>query len=302
MSIRVSHLTKLYGTQRAVDDISFEARKGEVLGFLGPNGAGKSTTMKIITGYIPQSEGSVMVCGHDMNKEPMEVKKRVGYLPESNPLYPDMYVREYLEFVARVHRMGSKAKSRISEMIEITGLAPEAKKKIGQLSKGYRQRVGLAQAMLHQPEVLILDEPTSGLDPNQILEIRALIKSLGKEKTVILSTHIMQEVEAVCGRVIIINKGKLVADDTPQNLQQRMKGSSAVRVEFKEEITEESLTEIRGVKNVRREKNGWLLFSDGKNDLREEVSAYAKEKGLTLLALQMEESTLEEVFKTLTQP
>ncbi len=300
MSVHVSHLTKLYGTQCVLDDISFEAQKGQVLGFLGPNGAGKTTTMKIITGFIPQNEGKAMVCGHDTEKEPMEAKKRVGYLPESNPLYHDMYVREYLEFVARVHGLGNKTQSRIKEMIEVTGLSSESKKKIGQLSKGYRQRVGLAQAMLHDPEVLILDEPTAGLDPNQLLEIRGLIKSLGKEKTVILSTHIMQEVEAICDRVIIISKGKLVADDSPGNLQQRVKGSMAVRVEFKENVSAESLKKIRGVKDVRQDRNAWLLFSIGKNDLREDVSAYAREKNLTLLMLQLEESSLEEVFKSLT--
>jgi ABC-2 type transport system ATP-binding protein len=230
----------------------------------------------------------------------MEVKKRVGYLPESNPLYYDMYVREYLEFVARAHKLGSVAKTRIGEMIEVTGLTPESKKKIGQLSKGYKQRVGLAQAMLHDPEVLILDEPTSGLDPNQIRDVRELIKSLGKEKTVILSTHIMQEVEAICDRVIIINKGKLVADDTPGNLQQRLKGNVVVRVEFKEEVTASSLKNIRGVKNVKQQKNEWVLYSDATVNLREAVSHYAKENNLTLLTLKVEESSLEDVFKSLT--
>ena len=300
MSVKISHLTKLYGLQRAVDDISFEAQKGKVLGFLGPNGAGKSTTMKIITGFIPQSEGTVTVCGHDVQQEPLEVKNRVGYLPENNPLYYDMYVREYLEFVARVHHLGSKTKERISEMIEVTGLSSESKKKIGQLSKGYKQRVGIAQAMLHNPEVLILDEPTAGLDPNQLLEIRALIQSLGKEKTVILSTHIMQEVEAICDRVIIINKGKLVADDTTDNLQQRVKGSVAVRVEFKENVLAESLRKIKGVKSVQQERKEWMLYAEGKTDLREEISRYAKENNLTLLTLKVEESSLEEVFKSLT--
>lgn len=300
MSVQISHLTKLYGSQRAVDEISFEARKGEVLGFLGPNGAGKSTTMKIITGFLPQSEGTVTVCGKDVQQEPLEVKKRVGYLPESNPLYYDMYVREYLEFVARVHQLGAKTKERINEMLEVTGLSPESKKKIGQLSKGYKQRVGIAQAMLHNPEVLILDEPTAGLDPNQLLEVRNLIHSLGKEKTVLLSTHIMQEVEAICDRVIIINKGKLVADDTPDNLQQRVKGSVAVRVEFKENSSAESLRKIKGVKNVKQEKKEWMLYAEGKADLREEVSRYAKDNNLTLLTLKVEESSLEEVFKSLT--
>lgn len=220
MSIKVSNLTKIYGKQRAVSNISFELKKGEVVGFLGPNGAGKSTTMKMVTGYLPPTEGQINVCGFDVVKEPMEVKKKVGYLPESNPLYYDMYVREYLGFTAGIHNLGKQGKERIEEMINLTGLGKESHKKIGALSKGYKQRVGLAQAMLHDPEVLILDEPTSGLDPNQIVEIRDLILRIGKEKTVLLSTHIMQEVEAMCGRIIIINNGTIVADDSIGNLQQ----------------------------------------------------------------------------------
>lgn len=272
-----------------------------MLGFLGPNGAGKTTTMKIITTFIPPSQGTAAVCGYDVEKEPMKVKQRLGYLPEGNPLYKDMYVKEYLEFVARVYKLGSKARSRINEMIEVTGLISEVKKKIGELSKGYRQRVGLAQAMLHDPQVLILDEPTAGLDPNQLIEIRALIKSLGKEKTVILSTHIMQEAEAICDRVIIMNRGRLVADDTPGNLQQRARGYAAVKVEFKENVTLESLTKIKGVQSVQRDKSFWLLYPEGKDDLREEISRFAKENNLTLLSLQKELSSLEEVFKSLTR-
>ncbi|HEY0273236.1 MAG TPA: ATP-binding cassette domain-containing protein, partial [Chitinophaga sp.] len=210
MSIEVAQLCKVYGEQKAVDDISFSLQKGEIAGFLGPNGAGKSTTMKMITGYLPPSSGHALVCGFDAVKAPLEVRKRVGYLPEANPLYPDMYVREFLRFIAGVHRLGAAGEGRVEEMIRVTGLEPESKKKIGDLSKGYKQRVGLAQALLHDPEVLILDEPTSGLDPNQLSEIRQLIRSLGANKTVILSTHIMQEVEAMCSRVIIINKGRLV--------------------------------------------------------------------------------------------
>ncbi len=301
MSVIVSQLAKIYGAQRAVDGISFEAQKGQVLGFLGPNGAGKSTTMKIITTYLPQSEGSATVCGFDVELEPMEVRKRVGYLPENNPLYHEMYVREYLQFVARVHKLGKSAGARISKMLELTGLQPEMKKKIGQLSKGYKQRVGLAQAMLHDPEVLILDEPTSGLDPNQLIEIRALISALGKEKTVILSTHIMQEVQALCDRVIIISKGKLVADDTPANLRQRAKGNAAVRVEFKENVEEESLRKIKSIVSLRKEKNEWLLFSEGNEDVRETIFHFAKEKNLTLLMLRQEASSLEDVFKILTR-
>lgn len=221
MSISVKSLTKIYGSQKAVNDISFELNKGEVVGFLGPNGAGKSTTMKIITGYLPPSNGTAIVCGFDILKEPMEVRKRVGYLPEANPLYYDMYVREYLEFSAGIHKLGKATKSKIEDMIEMTGLNIEAHKKIGTLSKGYKQRVGLAQAMLHDPEVLILDEPTSGLDPNQLAEIRDLIIRIGKEKTVLLSTHIMQEVEAMCSRAVIINRGNIVADDTITALKQK---------------------------------------------------------------------------------
>lgn len=220
MSISVQSLSKVYGSQKAVNDISFEIKKGEVVGFLGPNGAGKSTTMKIITGYLPPSKGTAVVCGYDILKEPMEVRKRVGYLPEANPLYYDMYVREYLEFSAGIHKLSNK-KSKIEDIIERTGLNIEAHKKIGTLSKGYKQRVGLAQAMLHDPEVLILDEPTSGLDPNQIIEIRDLITSFGQEKTVLLSTHIMQEVEAMCSRAVIINRGTIVANDSISTLKQQ---------------------------------------------------------------------------------
>ena len=220
MSIKVTSLTKIYGTQLAVDHISFEIKKGEIVGFLGPNGAGKSTTMKMITGYLPPTEGTAIVAGFDVQQQPIEVRKRVGYLPEANPLYFDMYVREYLEFTAGIHKLDN-TKERIDKIISLTGLSKEAHKKIGALSKGYKQRVGLAQAMIHEPEVLILDEPTSGLDPNQIVEIRDLITSIGKEKTVLLSTHIMQEVQAMCNRVIIISSGKIVADESVDRLQQK---------------------------------------------------------------------------------
>jgi ABC-2 type transport system ATP-binding protein len=213
MSIEVNQVVKIYGEQRALDEVSLAIGKGEIVGLLGPNGAGKSTLMKIITCFIPPDSGEVKVCGHDIFEESLEVREKVGYLPEHNPLYLDMYVKEYLEFVAGIHKLGPASKSKVAGMIEITGLAAEQKKKIGALSKGYRQRVGLAQALIHDPQVLILDEPTSGLDPNQIQEIRNLIRSIGKEKTVMLSTHIMQEVEAICDRAIIIHKGKIVADD-----------------------------------------------------------------------------------------
>lgn len=224
MSISVESLTKVYGPQKAVDGISFSAKPG-VLGFLGPNGAGKSTTMKILTGFIPQTSGKASVCGFDVETQALDVKRNIGYLPESNPLYQDMYVRESMAFIANIHKIDEPQK-RIEEVIELTGLTPEKHKKIGQLSKGYRQRVGLAQAILHDPQVLILDEPTSGLDPNQLIGIRQLIRDLGKTKTIILSTHIMQEVEAVCDQVIIINKGKIVADDSLEGLRSKNKGKS----------------------------------------------------------------------------
>ena len=301
MSVKVKNLSKIYGVQHAVDDISFEASRGQVLGFLGPNGAGKTTTMKIITCFIPQSAGKAFVCGYDVEKDSMDVRKRIGYLPENNPLYLDMYVKEFLGFAAKVYKLGQNSKKRIEEMIELTGLRDEQKKKVGQLSKGYKQRVGLAQALLHDPEVLILDEPTSGLDPNQLVGVRSLIKSLGKEKTVILSTHIMQEVEAICDRVIIINKGKLVADDSVEHLIQRVKGTQVIKVEFKEPVKQEELQKIAGISDVKKAADELWLFSGQGKDLREVIAAYAKEKNLTVLTIQMEESKLEEVFQQLTR-
>jgi ABC-2 type transport system ATP-binding protein len=302
MSVKVSSLSKIYGTQKAVDEISFEVNKGEVLGFLGPNGAGKSTTMKILTCFIPQSSGTATVCGYDTIAEPLEVTKKIGYLPESNPLYMDMYVREYLEFIAGLHKLGKITSKRIEEMLEVTGLVAERKKKVGQLSKGYKQRVGLAQAMLHDPEVLILDEPTSGLDPNQLVEIRSLIKQLGKNKTVIFSSHIMQEVQAVADRVIIINKGKIVADDLTENLQSRTGNEIIITAEFKQNIDRSLLGNIRGVKSFEQSKDGkWKIVSENQKDVREEIFNFAKAKDLTLLSLYKEESSLEDVFKQLTK-
>ncbi|MES2619777.1 MAG: gliding motility-associated ABC transporter ATP-binding subunit GldA [Bacteroidota bacterium] len=302
MSIKVNSLSKIYGSQKAVDGISFEVSKGEVLGFLGPNGAGKSTTMKMLTCFIPQSSGKAEVCGFDTTIAPLEVTKRIGYLPESNPLYYDMYVREYLEFVAGLHKLGKITHQRIEEMIEVTGLTAERKKKVGQLSKGYKQRVGLAQAMLHNPEVLILDEPTSGLDPNQLVEIRSLIKQLGKDKTVIFSSHIMQEVQAVADRVIIINKGKIVANDSTENLQSRIGNEIIVTAEFKQSVNRAELGTIKGVKNYEQLKDGkWNFVSEGKSDTREDIFNFAKEKNLTLLSLYKEESSLEDIFKQLTK-
>jgi ABC-2 type transport system ATP-binding protein len=301
MSVEVKNLVKVYGEQRAVDNISFVAKQGEVLGFLGPNGAGKSTTMKIITGFIPQSEGSTTVCGFNTADAPLEVQKRIGYLPERNPLYKDMYVKEYLAFVANLHQISNK-KSRVAEMIEMTGLEREQNKIIDSLSKGYKQRVGLAQAMLHNPDVLILDEPTSGLDPNQLVEIRALIKKLGKEKTVIFSTHIMQEVQAICDRVVIINKGKLVADDSIENLQDRVTGGNLITVEFAQQVNKNQLSKIEGVKSVKSlSNNKWELLSNKKIDVRSKVFHFAVQNHLTLLEMRRETYSIENVFQELTK-
>jgi ABC-2 type transport system ATP-binding protein len=301
MSISVSSLTKIYGPQKAVDNISFELKKGEIVGFLGPNGAGKSTTMKMITGYIPPTDGTAVVCGYDIQKDPMEVRKRVGYLPEANPLYHDMYVREYLGFTASIHRLGKSSKDRIEEMIGLTGLGKEAHKKISMLSKGYKQRVGLAQAMLHDPEVLILDEPTSGLDPNQILEIRDLILQIGKQKTVLLSTHIMQEVQAMCSRVIIISGGKLVADDAIESLKQ-VNTQGALLVTFENEVNESSLKQLKQV--IRTEKvsaQQWRLITNSPELLRKEVMQWALNNDININSLQADKQSLEEVFRTLTK-
>ncbi len=301
MSIKVNNITKIYGEQKALDGVSFEVRSGQVVGFLGPNGAGKSTMMKIITCFIPQTFGSVSVCGFDVTDQSIEVRKKVGYLPEHNPLYPEMYVKEYLDFVAGVYKMNGSRKNRIAEMIEMTGLQVEQKKKIGALSKGYRQRVGLAQAMIHNPEVLILDEPTSGLDPNQLVEIRELIKNIGKEKTVMLSTHIMQEVEAICDQVIIVNKGKIVANETTEIIQQRSGGENIVIAEFDKDIERIMLSSIPGVKRVMLVKgNTWKIYSSSTDDLRPLIFNFAVENQLMVLSLRKEEQSLEEVFHQLT--
>lgn len=300
MSIKVERLTKIYGEQKAVDNISFEVKPGDVLGFLGPNGAGKSTTMKILTCFIPQSEGKASVCGFDVEQQSLMVRKNIGYLPENNPLYPDMYVKEYLLFVASLHKMRSRERNKqADEMIAVTGLEREKKKKIGALSKGYRQRVGLAQAMIHNPKVLIMDEPTSGLDPNQLVEVRQLIKNMGKEKTVILSTHIMQEVQAICNRVIIINKGKIVADDSTERLQQQSGNESVVKVKFKQPVNQQKLKSINGVsKVIPTGENEWNIFTD--RDLQEEIFRFAVTENLTIISLQQEKQSLEEVFRKLT--
>lgn len=301
MSIKVSALTKIYDTQRAVDNISFELKKGEIVGFLGPNGAGKSTTMKMITGYLPPTSGTAAVCGFDVQEKPMEVRRRVGYLPEANPLYYEMYVREYLEFTAGIHGLGKKSKDRIAQMITMTGLDKEAHKKIGALSKGYKQRVGLAQAMLHDPEVLILDEPTSGLDPNQIIEIRELIKNIGREKTVLLSTHIMQEVQAMCNRVIIINNGKIVADDSIEKLKQANTRQDVLIVEFEKPVDTALLRELKLLlKQEDMGGNRWKLGTSDPDALRREVMQWAVNHDISIRSLQAQTETLEDVFRTLT--
>jgi ABC-2 type transport system ATP-binding protein len=291
----------LYGAQKALDNISFEVPKGEILGFLGPNGAGKSTMMKIITTFIPPSEGEVKVCGFDIISDSMEVRRKVGYLPEHNPLYLDMYVREYLGFIAGLHHMKQKDK-RIKEMVDLTGLGQEQHKKIGALSKGYRQRVGLAQALIHNPEVLILDEPTSGLDPNQLVDIRNLIKNIGKKKTVMFSTHIMQEVEAVCDRVIIINKGKIVADGLSGELGREKNSGYSISVEFDKDISRGALSQIEGVKRVDKTgENSWELFTDSKEDIRPAVFRFAVNQQLTVLTISRNEKNLETVFRDVTR-
>jgi len=300
MSIITNDITKVYGSQVVLDNVNINIGKGEIVGLLGPNGAGKSTLMKILTGYIPPTSGTATVYGHDVLFDTEEVKKIVGYLPEHNPLYLDMYIKEYLEFVAGIHKLGKDSKIRILEIIEKTGLGPEQNKKIGTLSKGYRQRVGLAQALIHNPEVLILDEPTSGLDPNQLLEIRELIKGIGKEKTVILSTHIMQEVEAICSRAIIINLGKIVADGSTSELSNIQK-HDIVTVEFETPTSEKQLLSIPGVaRAVKVNDLSWKLEAKPGEDIRPRINRFAVENNLTLLSLHREEHNLEQVFQELT--
>lgn len=297
MSITVNNLTKIYGAQKAVDDISFTINKGEIVGFLGPNGAGKSTTMKIITGYIAATAGTAIVCGSTFAENSNETKKKIGYLPESNPLYYDMYVREYLDFVTNIHAVKNK-KDKIEEVIKTVGLTVEANKKIGQLSKGYKQRVGLAAALIHDPEVLILDEPTSGLDPNQIVEIREVIKKLGENKTVLFSSHILQEVQAICDRVIIINKGKIVADDMLSNLTGK-KQFNELRLEIKEVVGEEIFD---GIQNIRQlNANTWFFKTDDADALKRRLIEITLNKNLNIISLQSETvGSLEDIFRTLT--
>jgi ABC-2 type transport system ATP-binding protein len=301
MSIIIHDVTKKFGEQKALDNVSLSVEKGEIVALLGPNGAGKSTMMKIITCYLPPNEGDVKVCGFDVLSESLKVRKVVGYLPENNPLYPDMYVREYLEFIAGIHKLGKKSGERIKEMIYQTGLELEHHKKIGALSKGYRQRVGIAQALIHDPEVLILDEPTSGLDPNQLVEIRNLVREVGKHKTVLLSTHIMQEVEAVCDRVVIINRGKIVADAPTRELQLLNLTSRIIRAEFDKAYNWELLKTLKGVMEVHKEGEKTVrIFVSGKNDLRADVFHFAVKNQWVLLAMGYEDQSVEQVFRKLT--
>ena len=303
MSLHIQNLTKIYGSQKAVDSISFSIGEGEIVGFLGPNGAGKSTTMKIATGYIPPTEGVVTVDGSDVVQQPMQVKKIIGYLPEHNPLYLDMFVHEYLHFIGGVYQMpASLLKPRIKEIIEMCGLGQEQNKLIGSLSKGYRQRVGLAQALIHNPKVLILDEPTSGLDPNQLVEIRNLIKKISYNKTVIFSTHIMQEVQALCDRVIVINRGQIVADDLLKNLVGQKENVSIIVVEFKEYVLADDLSKLAGVEKVIADGRLLRVFSKPGADVRQEILTFTSEKKISLLSLKEEENSMEDIFKLLTTP
>lgn len=296
MSIEVKNLLKVYGTQKAVNDISFSVKKGEIVGFLGPNGAGKSTTMKMITGYLQPSSGEAIVCDVKVNENPISTKQKIGYLPESNALYYEMYVREYLAFIAEVHKVVTP-KQKIEHVIQQVGLTPEAHKKIGQLSKGYKQRVGLAAALIHDPEVLILDEPTSGLDPNQIVEIRDVIKQLGENKTVLFSSHILQEVQAICDRVIIINKGSIVADDQLSNLLKKVHAGQVI-LEIKEEVDESFFQSIQNC--IRLNSTTWKFKTDNPDAVKKQLLQLSIEKNLNVLSLKSDENSLEDVFRSLT--
>ncbi|MEZ7902086.1 MAG: gliding motility-associated ABC transporter ATP-binding subunit GldA [Flavobacteriales bacterium] len=300
MSIEIKNVTKIYGLQKALNEVSFTVNQGEILGFLGPNGAGKSTLMKIISCYIPPTEGTVIVDGYDVREDSLEIRKRVGYLPEHNPLYLDMYVKEYLTFIAGIHKLNKK-KEKLSNVIDLVGLGLEQNKKIGQLSKGYKQRVGLAQALIHDPKVLILDEPTSGLDPNQLADIREVIKNIGKEKTVMFSSHIMQEIEAICDRIVIINRGKLIVDKDALQMMNSNSSQQIVQVEFEKIVSKTELKSIKGVEKVKQlEGNSWQLISTKPEDLRVEISKFAASKGILVLSLQKETQKLENIFKELT--
>lgn len=301
MSIEVKDLLKVYGEQKAVNNISFKVDKGEIVGFLGPNGAGKSTTMKIITGYLQQDGGEAFVSNISVTKEPLTIKKKIGYLPEANALYYDMYVREYLGFIAEVHSVNGR-QSAISKVIDMVGLTPESKKKIGQLSKGYKQRVGLAAALIHDPEVLILDEPTSGLDPNQIVEIREVIRQQGKDKTVLFSSHILQEVEAICDRVIIINQGEIVANDKLSNLQKGNKEKHVVVVTFKEPVDKVLLDKINDADFVEQlQATNYRIGTSNPELVRKQILEISLQNNLNIVSLQSDSQSLEDVFRSLTQ-
>lgn len=303
MSVEVKGLTKIFGKQKAVDDISFAVKPGQVLGFLGPNGAGKSTTMKIATCYLPPSTGTIIVNGYDVQEAPIEVRRNVGYLPEHNPLYLDMFVTEYLSFIGQLYGLaGKNLKNRVEEMIALCGLTVERRKKINSLSKGYRQRVGLAQALIHNPQVLILDEPTTGLDPNQLTEIRGLIKQIGQEKTVLFSTHIMQEVSAICDRVVIINKGKIVADSDVASLNNLGQQEITIVVEFESPIDVSLLQGVPGVQEVQHVKAfTYRIVSQKNSDIRSAVFSLAATHHWSLVGLRQEEHSLEKIFQSLTK-
>ncbi len=301
MTIAIRNITKFFGKQKALDNVQFSVEKGELLGFLGPNGAGKSTLMKVITGFLPADAGEVWIDDTKITADNIEIRKNIGYLPENNPLYPDLFIREYLELAAGFYRLPRK-KQRVDQMVDLVRLGDEQHKKIGALSKGYRQRVGLAQALIHDPDILILDEPTTGLDPNQLGEIRELIKKTGREKTVILSSHIMQEVEAVCNRVVIINKGKVAADGSIAEIKNGLlQNSQVVLAGFREKIPQEALLALRGVTNAFPAGGEWIVESDGQSDIRPEIFRFAVKKGLTLLTLQEKQQNLESIFQQLTR-
>jgi len=300
MSIKINKLSKYYGKQKALNNINIEINSNEVVGLLGPNGAGKSTLMKIITCFIPPSEGNVIVNGLDIIDNSIEVRKQIGYLPENNPLYPDMYIKEYLSFVADIHKIKNSSQ-RIKDIIELTGLTLEQNKKIRFLSKGYKQRVGIAQALIHDPKVLILDEPTSGLDPNQLSDIRNLIQTIGKEKTVLLSTHIMQEVEAMCSRVLIINKGNLIADDTTTKISETSTEKDVISLEFDSPVKEFNI-KIKGVEQIKKiSPTKWVIEATTEKDIRPQLFQYAIDNKLTIISLNKESNTLEKVFQQLTK-
>ena len=302
MSIELQHITKLYGEQKALDDVSLTISKGKITGLLGPNGAGKSTIMKIISCFLPPSSGTAKVNEYDVMTQAIKVKEKIGYLPEHNPLYPEMYVREYLHYIAGIYKMKGSIDKKVDAVIEKTGLQLEQNKKIGALSKGYKQRVGLAQALIHDPEVLILDEPTTGLDPNQLVEIRELIKSVGKEKTILLSTHIMQEVEAICDRVIIINKGKLVADDDTSNLSKLMGSPESILIELDKDVDINELLSITGIEKANKlQTHHYELIPESQTDVRKEIFKWAVESDIQILSMNKKKSSVEDIFHQLTK-